>query len=70
MPHEISSSAQFVSAFSSVYWRFASVQLAALRAASAAGRYASPSGNQIPISRSADSGESEPCTRFDGIASA
>src|SRR5512146_3580607 len=34
MPHEISSSAQFVSAFSFVYSRLASVQLAALRSAS------------------------------------
>ena len=33
-------------------------------------RQTSPSGNQIPISRSADSGESEPCTRLFGIASA
>src|SRR5947207_5957592 len=35
-----------------------------------ADRYASPSGNQIPISRSADSDESLPCTRLFGIASA
>ena len=47
--------------------RSTSVQCAAFVAASLT---TSPSGNQIPISRSADSGESEPCTRLFGIASA
>ena len=67
MPHVISSSAQFVGG---VLVGVLGVRLRSRARVLRRVVYASPSGNQSPISRSADSGESEPCTRLFGIASA
>ena len=67
MPHEISSSAQLT--LGVLVGVFAVRLVQSARFFARVGQ-TSPSGNQIPISRSADSVESEPWTRLSGIASA